>query len=760
MNTLLPFVFDPAIHQVLSNVSVALDLAQSGIAVFPCTSDKRPVTGIFWRNQSTTDTRRIEQWWERWPDAIPAIDLAKSDLLVIDCDGSVGIEDWRVVSDGRCSNAPTIETPNAGQHVYFRQNGRKLGNSTGSLPGKREGGGLDVRGAGGYVIAPCATLIDGRRYEPSEISILHADPIPEWLLDILGSTREPAALPVSPGAPVSDERKRAYGERALAEEMATLAAAGVGTRNETANRVAFRIGQLVGGGCLTEAEAYSHLHNAAASWGISANDKALGPRGTISRAIRDGARSPRFVPEDMPEPDADAYARAIIRTDKDEMADASTGEILPTIPVSSAADYPDSALQVGGLVGEISEWIMRTAMYPCRLFAVSAALAAVGTVVGRQVYTGIPRTGTALYWLTIAPTAGGKDRPQEAIKQALQAADLGHLVRTSVSSSAKLGLSLAEMPVQCQVIDEVGKVLRKFVSRNATSQEMSLLDDYCSIWGKNLGSFEPEGVTTRADISIRQPSLTFYGATTPVNFYEQLRAAQVAGGFLNRFLVMQRHKRVPENPAIMAEDGVPEVIVEGLRRLHTWQDCVAGRPSDQVKDSLLPPQPAIVPASDEAEALLAEARVKAREMILRSDEDPILEVYARSAEMVKRMALILACGRHWQDMRACRVEACDVRYASGLVNWSMDSFVRGLGHHMAENEQQGNQKKILAIIRESKGGCCTRNDLYRKIDGKLTSREIQAIILSLAEADRVEVVTEPSAEGGKGGRPRTIYRAI
>ncbi|TXN33918.1 bifunctional DNA primase/polymerase [Methylobacterium sp. WL19] len=763
MNTLLPFVFDPAIHQVLSNVSVALDLAQSGVSVFPCQAEgekaKCPVPGLFWRNQSTTDPRRIEQWWERWPDAIPAIDLAKSDLLVIDCDGEVGLADWAEVSAGRSDNAPSVRSPRGGEHVYFKRNGRKLGNSTGSLPGKRIGPsgdmeGLDVRGAGGYVIAPCATMLDGRRYEPSDISIHHADEIPDWLLEILEGHRqaEATAVPMAPGKPVSDERKRAYGERALSEEMAALAAKGPGERNEAANKIAFRIGQLVGGGCLTEAEAYSHLHNAAASWGISANDKALGPRGTIARAIRDGARSPRFVPDDFSEVDADTYARAIITT-KEGTFDATTGEEIKPIVAEPAEDYPDEALQVGGLVGEIADWIMSTAMYPCRLFAVSAALAAVGTVVGRQVYTGVPRAGSALYWLIIAPTAGGKDRPQEALKQALQAADLGHLIKGSVSSSAKLGMTLIEQPVQCQVIDEVGKVLRKFVSRNASSQEMSLLDDYCSIWGKNLGSFEPEGVTVRTDSTIRQPSLTFFGATTPTAFYTQLRSAQVAGGFLNRFLVMQRHKRVPENANVQPEDGVPEVIVEGLRRLHTWQDCVAGRVSDQVKDALLPPDPCVIPTSREADVLLLEARAKARTWIVASDDNPMLEVYARSAEMVKRMALILACGRHWQDMTRCRIEVCDVAYANGLVNWSMGSFVEGLSQHMAENEHQANAKMVLSMIR--KAGTMPRFKLVRQIDGRLDARTLDSVLNNLVEGGSVEKLTEASGE--KGGRPRTDY---
>lgn len=452
--------------------------------------------------------------------------------------------------------------------------------------------------------------------------------------------------------------------------------------------------------------------------------------------------------------------RAVIETPDGTLADAETGEVIEPAPVNVAAnqDYPDSALQPGGLVGDIADWIMATAMYPCRLFAVSAALAAVGAAVSRQVYTGVPRAGASLYWLAIAPTAGGKDRPQEAIKQLFAAAGLSHLVKPSVSSSAKLGLSLAEQPAQLQVIDEVGKVLRKFVSRHASAQEMALLDDYCSVWGKNLGSFEPEGVTVRSDIVIRQPSLTFFGATTPTNFYSQLRSAQVAGGFLNRFLVMQRHERVPENPTPQPEDVVPSRLVEAIQVLRTWQDAnLMPAPSHLAGDAGRPPPPFVVPVSDEAEILLTDARVRARAMILASDHDPVLEVYARSAEMVKRMALVLACGRHWRNMAACRIEAQDVRFASGLVDWSMASFVEGLRNHMAENEHQANAKMVLGLIRTARGRRLSKSDLYRKVDGRLNVRDLTGILSALSESGKIEALEEKPGEGSKGGRPKVTY---
>ena len=51
-----------------------------------------------------------------------------------------------------------VETPSRGLHFYFRTE-TPYGNSSGSLPA-----GIDVRGVGGFVIAPGASLPDGRSY--------------------------------------------------------------------------------------------------------------------------------------------------------------------------------------------------------------------------------------------------------------------------------------------------------------------------------------------------------------------------------------------------------------------------------------------------------------------------------------------------------------------------------------------------------------------------------------------------------------------
>ncbi len=57
---------------------------------------------------------------------------------------------------------PITQTPGGGLHLIFRQrDGEALGNTCGALPK-----GIDVRGAGGYIIAPGSTRPDGTCWQP------------------------------------------------------------------------------------------------------------------------------------------------------------------------------------------------------------------------------------------------------------------------------------------------------------------------------------------------------------------------------------------------------------------------------------------------------------------------------------------------------------------------------------------------------------------------------------------------------------------
>jgi hypothetical protein len=234
----------------------ALRLAEVGIAVFPCGPDKKPL--VKWRDASSTDPETVAAQWAQFPSALPGIDLGKCNLVVLDGDrhggpdGRVALRELLLAQGAEYNGkaTPGVLTPGDGAHVYFSQNGHAFGNGTGKLPK-----GIDVRGAGGYVIAPYTTLSDGRRYQIAKgmadlISAYKAGtvpPIPPGIAELLKKPERPQ--PVSSIGPVEvGERERVYAQAALAGTADELAAAQPGARNNELNAKAFRMGRFVGAG--------------------------------------------------------------------------------------------------------------------------------------------------------------------------------------------------------------------------------------------------------------------------------------------------------------------------------------------------------------------------------------------------------------------------------------------------------------------------------------------------------------------------------
>jgi hypothetical protein len=183
------------------NLSAALDLAVAGMPIFPTRPDKRPLL-VGWQEKATTGPQQMHNWWHAHPARLPAIDVGRAGLVVIDCDrhpgGNDGIKAFNQLASGKgikLANVPMTKTPRGGAHLFFKQpNGEPLGNGRGELPD-----GIDVRGLGGFVIGPGASLPDGRRWEPVGGKPLLSDAfkagtipeLPQCLAAIIRPDRQP-----------------------------------------------------------------------------------------------------------------------------------------------------------------------------------------------------------------------------------------------------------------------------------------------------------------------------------------------------------------------------------------------------------------------------------------------------------------------------------------------------------------------------------------------------------------------------------------
>lgn len=289
-----------SIEPVGGNYEVAKMLAAKGLYIFPCQSDgdgvKKPWPGYTWRDRSTSDAVRVEQIWRTCHDAAPGIDCGKSKLLVFDPDckigGPNGVVAWQIlVHKHGDPNAPCVRTPSGGLHVYFRQpEGRPpLGNKTGNLPK-----GIDVRGDGGYVIAPNTRLDNGGCYGPLE-GPSEIPTVPDWLIAYIEGSEidmAEAALPSTGSLPSAAVDVSRYRDAGIEAELSNVENAPKGERNNTLNRAAFAIGQMVGGGWLQEAEAKELLFNAAKACGLARVEASA----TIRSGVEAGKKQPRSIP--------------------------------------------------------------------------------------------------------------------------------------------------------------------------------------------------------------------------------------------------------------------------------------------------------------------------------------------------------------------------------------------------------------------------------------------------------------------------------
>jgi len=110
---------------------------------------------------ATTDAHQIEAWWGRFPDSNIGIATGSvSGLVIIDIDGASGLATLRVLVDryGTLPRTAIVKTAR-GWHLYFA-----MPKTCAAIPCST-GEGLDVRGDGGYAVAPPSLHLTGHVYQ-------------------------------------------------------------------------------------------------------------------------------------------------------------------------------------------------------------------------------------------------------------------------------------------------------------------------------------------------------------------------------------------------------------------------------------------------------------------------------------------------------------------------------------------------------------------------------------------------------------------
>lgn len=163
----------------------ALGYLLRGFSVIP-TEGKVPL--IKWQKytRERPTEKDIEEWWNLYPEANVGIVTGEiSGIIVLDVDS---IDGERFLKDKHIPETLKAST-GKGFHLYFKHPGFQVQNMVRKVPG------VDIRGDGGFVVAPPSKHESGATYK----WLVETDKIaeaPEWLIGLI--ERKPTVLPARP----------------------------------------------------------------------------------------------------------------------------------------------------------------------------------------------------------------------------------------------------------------------------------------------------------------------------------------------------------------------------------------------------------------------------------------------------------------------------------------------------------------------------------------------------------------------------------
>jgi Bifunctional DNA primase/polymerase, N-terminal len=247
--------------------------------------------------EATTNRARVLAWWTQQPQA--NIGLATGHLFdVLDVDGPIGAQAIRAFAGQHHleSSGPLVHTGGGGWHYYVAPTG--LGNLH---PRNLEH--VDWRGRGGYVVAPPSRHASGHPYQWVGGRGLDTPlpQVPAPLLERLHRHLDRPAAGLIP-LPVGDRPGQRYGQAALAQELARVATAPHGQRNQQLWEAARNLYNLVGGGALDHQQVHDGLLQAAEGCGLLTDEPRQTQR-TLASGRQVGLAHPRPAPDrTRPEP--------------------------------------------------------------------------------------------------------------------------------------------------------------------------------------------------------------------------------------------------------------------------------------------------------------------------------------------------------------------------------------------------------------------------------------------------------------------------
>jgi len=722
-----------------SMLAAARQLASLGWSVIPA-SGKRPA-GSWKRFQSErADAGQIESWWHTGPEPNIAVVTGKiSDIIVLDIDGEAG---FASLAERGLELPETVRARTGrGRHYYFKHPGFVVPNSTAGFGGM-ELPQVDLRGDGGVVIAPPSVHPDGGRYT-WEVAPWEREPAeaPDWLFESPDDDPAPAnALPDGQGAVAPEP----YLAAALAGEVDRVCSAPKGRRNDTLNRAAFSLGQLVSAG-LCEDAVVAALTDAAAAAGLEARE--------ISASIRSG-----------------------LEAGKREPRPGGGFSVLKNPPVASLPPYPVEVLP--DTVRDYVTLAARSVDCPPEMVAVhllTYAGAAIGNTRRLRLKADF-EVFPILWTAVVAPPGAAKTPADKRAREPLEALQSA-AKRVYDDKLAEYREQLEAYRRQRKGKGEGGKIvfepdkpqLEHFFTTDATIEAVAVMvsgsagvvfapdelvgwvksydayksskggerAQYLSLWSAGTLKVDRKGAEP---LLVERPVVCVTGNIQPAVLPELAAEVGRLDGFLERFCFAY----CDAPPSGWTDDEVPETLKRELLGRFMALRATGGPGS-------------VVGLSDEARELWVRFFQRNRQ-ITEGSSGLMRGANAKMPVQAAALALILHCLGEPDGSRSALVSEQTLEAALAIVEYhrAHNAYVLDrVSTRGSAGGVDGLTERMLAILDRS-GGWVTRTDLDRALHGNVPSADRDAALVALERLGVVERRTTPPGE--RGGRPAVSWR--
>ena len=251
---------------------------------------------------ATTNAVTIEQWWQRYPSANIGL-CTGGEVDVIDVDGAIPAYQELIADIGAPQFVAMVLTGrgDGGLHIYCTPGGNKtIPSGKHGLPNK-----IEVKGAGGYVVAPPSKHVTGGTYTylTKITGEIHGDlELSQWLAKLYvpvvqAATVTPIRQPMHDMSANTDNVTK-YRDAVIESARSCVLNAGEGGRwMGLATEAVPKIARGIAGGLIEHHVGVYALETAARESGLSSNEVARIPE-LVDIMLAQGIKQPITPPQD------------------------------------------------------------------------------------------------------------------------------------------------------------------------------------------------------------------------------------------------------------------------------------------------------------------------------------------------------------------------------------------------------------------------------------------------------------------------------